>query len=186
MLHKEAELGSAKAAGRLNQLYCLSSLSTCSIEEVAAVSEGPMLFELDLRLPKSIRDDLIRRVNAHEQFKGIVINAQYSSDRISEEEWKHDFQLPPYLKIGSLESYRQEHVVSNCLKTAYGFARDAVKIDHKDLKDIKQRTRGRLVVKGIMCLEDALAALEFGADDIWISNGARTMPTAIDVLPAIA
>jgi len=65
MLHKDAELGSAKAAGKLNQLYCLSSLSTCSIEEVAAVSDGPMLFELDLRFPKHIREDMIRRVNAH-------------------------------------------------------------------------------------------------------------------------
>ena len=76
-------------------------------------------------------------------------------------------------------------MINNCLKTAYGFTRDSVKVTLADLREIKQRTKGRLVVKGVMCLEDALLALENGADDIWVSNGGRTLPTAIEVFPAI-
>jgi len=48
----------------------------------------------------------------------------------------------------------------------------------------------KVVVKGIMCKEDALMVLENGADSIWISNGSHvkpeTAPATINVLPAIS
>lgn len=92
LAHKDAELASSKAAESLNQLFALSSLSTASLEEVAAHSpNAKILFELDMRLPRAVRDDLIRRILKHPQFVGIVINAQYVSSRITENEWKNDF-----------------------------------------------------------------------------------------------
>jgi isopentenyl diphosphate isomerase/L-lactate dehydrogenase-like FMN-dependent dehydrogenase len=61
MVHKDGELASAKAAAELGQLFTLSSSSTFSIEEVVKATDGKgkMLLEIDIRLKKEIRDDLI-------------------------------------------------------------------------------------------------------------------------------
>lgn len=48
----------------------------------------------------------------------------------------------------------------------------------------------KVVVKGVMCREDALLVLDNGADAIWVSNGSNvkpeTAPSTINVLPSIA
>ena len=48
----------------------------------------------------------------------------------------------------------------------------------------------KVVIKGIMCKEDALLAMESGADALWISNGCHlkpeTAPSTISVLPSIS
>ena len=77
MVHKDGELASAIAAAELNQLFVLSSESTFSIEEVvkATKGKGPKLFEIDVRLPDVIIQDLVKRVAAHDCFVGIVVNA---------------------------------------------------------------------------------------------------------------
>ena len=55
---------------------------------------------------------------------------------------------------------------------------------------MKLRKGMKLVVKGIMCKEDGLAAMDYGSDSIWISNGCHlkpeTSPSTISVLPSIA
>ena len=63
----------------------------------------------------------------------------------------------------------------------------------KDIASIKSdsgRNDFKVIVKGVMCEEDALAVLEAGADGIWISNGSHlkpvSSPSTIDVLPSIA
>ena len=57
------------------------------------------------------------------------------------------------------------------------------------LRDIRARWKGKLVVKGVITTEDAKAALDCGADGIWVSNhGARQLdacPSPIEVLPDI-
>ena len=60
--HVEGEKASALAAAESNQIYVLSSFSSFCIEEVAMASSGPMMFELDMRLPERVRSDLIHRV----------------------------------------------------------------------------------------------------------------------------
>ena len=107
MVHKEGELASAKAAAELNQLYVLSAASTYSIEQVveATKGNGNMLLELDVRLPKLVVLDLVLRASQHKCFKGVVLNCQYLTSRVSENEWKNDFVIPPHLKAGSLLKY---------------------------------------------------------------------------------
>ena len=68
--------------------------------------------------------------------------------------------------------------------------------DHKDnefsweiIRLIKEETKMPVFAKGIMCMEDAFLALQYGADGIYVSNhGARqldTTPATIEVLPEI-
>lgn len=88
-------------------MYVLSASSTYSIEEVveATKGQGSMLLELDVRLPKMVVLDLVARASKHKCFKGVVLNAQFLSSRVSENEWKNDFVVTPHLKAGSLLKY---------------------------------------------------------------------------------
>ena len=122
IVHKDAEKASALAAAELNQLYVLSAASTCSIEEVvqATNGKGNKLFEIDARLPMPVIQDLAKRVAAHPCFKGLVVNAQYLSGRVTENEWKNDFALPPHLTAGSLIKYKNTYGNSNDIRDSYG------------------------------------------------------------------
>jgi len=105
MVHKDGELASAQAAADLKQIYVLSSESTFSIEEIvkATNGQGTKMLEVDIRLPDNVILDLVKRASQHACFKGIVINAQYISNRITENEWKNDFVIPPHLTAGTLK-----------------------------------------------------------------------------------
>lgn len=193
MVNKQAEKASALAAADMNQVYVLSSASTCSIEEVveATKGKGTKYFELDTRLPNAVIQDLVRRVSAHACFKGLVINAQYLSERVTENEWKNDFEIPPHLKAGTLIKYKDTYGSSNAIRDSYGLLSNKNAFKMSDVKKMKNEVRGdiKIIIKGVMCKEDALAAMNCGADAIWVSNGshlkALSAPSTINVLKGI-
>jgi len=158
----------------------------------ASNEHGSKFFELDARLPEPIRHDLIDRVAAHACFKGIIINAQYLSGRVTENEWKNDFIIPPHLVAGNLIKYKETYGNSHEIRDSYGLLNNKFGgMKPHEIRKIKQHLSGnrsdiKIIVKGIMCVEDAMAALEFGADCIYVSNGSHqkawSAPSTINVL----
>lgn len=100
----------------------MSCESTFSIEEVvkATNGKGPKLFEIDARLPEPVILDLVKRVSEHSCFIGIVVNAQFISNRVTENEWKNDFIIPPFLKAGTLMKYKAQYGTTDTLRDSYG------------------------------------------------------------------
>lgn len=153
-------------------------------------------FELDARLPEAVRKDLVDRVAAHPCFKGIIINAQYLTGRVTENEWKNDFILPPHLVAGNLIKYKDSYGNSHDLRNSYGLLSN--RFGGMSLDDIHKmkaylsgsRSDMKVVVKGIMCSEDALAVIGAGADAVYISNGSHlkawSAPSTINVLRNIS
>lgn len=78
------------------------------------------MLEIDLRLPDPVIFDLVKRASQHDCFVGIVVNAQFISNRITENEWKNDFIIPPYLNAGNLKKYENQFGTSNNLRDCYG------------------------------------------------------------------
>lgn len=200
MAHKDGEIASAMAAASLNQMYCLSASSTKSIEEVAEAvgTQGKLMFETDLRLPNEVRYDLIKRISKFQCFKAIVINSQYQTLRITENEWKNDFEVPRYLKAGTLIKYKNKMGSSDVVRSGYGLlANDEKSVGittemislTKRLLINEGRSDIKIVVKGIMSKEDAAIALDAGANAIWVSNGGHIkqegQPSAVNALKAI-
>lgn len=99
------------------------------------------------------------------------------STLVTENEWKNDFKLPPYLKLGSLLKYQKTYGCSDNLRDAYGLLNPGSKVGIEELKEIKQMlkysTPVKMIVKGVMSREDALLVTSIGADHIWISNGRK-------------
>lgn len=205
--HKDGELASAAAAAEMNQLYVLSAASTHSIEDVvkATRGKGRMMLEIDMRLPKMIVSDLIVRISKHDCFIGVVLNAHYHSDRVTENEWKNDFLIPAHLSAGTLVKYAWQVPSSltenaEALGSCYGLLKNADATNRKetfglgDISFIKSMFEGRtadvkIVVKGIMTADDAVDVIKAGADAIWISNGGHVKachaPSTLTVLKNI-
>lgn len=78
------------------------------------------MLEVDARLPEPVILDLVKRASKHSSFVGIVINAQFISNRVSENEWKNDFIIPPYLKSANLRQYKDQYGSSDDLRDGYG------------------------------------------------------------------
>jgi hypothetical protein len=49
-----------------------------------------------------------------------VINAQYLSERVTENEWKNDFEIPPHLKAGTLIKYKDTYGNTKDIRDSYG------------------------------------------------------------------
>jgi len=100
-----------------------------------------MMLEIDCRLPNPIISDLVERASKHDCFKGIVVNAQFVSSRVTENEWKNDFVIPPFLKAGNLVDYIGKYGTNLELRDCYGLlspeSRQGQRFSLEDIKKIK-------------------------------------------------
>jgi (S)-2-hydroxy-acid oxidase len=110
-----------------------------------------------------------------------------------EQDVRNGFELPSHLKMENMARYMS---VKTSLKSDKESALAEYARDHKqneigwDIIPYIKRVSGlKVFAKGIMCAEDAVLAIEHGADGIYVSNhGARqldTTPATIDVLPEV-
>jgi (S)-mandelate dehydrogenase len=71
----------------------------------------------------------------------------------------------------------------------YSFSQINSRLSWRDVERIRQRWSGKLVIKGLLCVEDALRSVEVGADGIVLSNhGGRQLDGAVsgvELLPAV-
>ena len=157
-----------------------------------------MMFELDMRLPERVRTELISRVMRFPQFKAIVINAAYQSQRITKNEYTNNFEMPPYLVADNIHEYKKSNGKEGNIRNAYGlfstnngwYGAGNVSSEIGKIKAQVAAKNLKIVVKGVMCKEDALEAIGNGADAIWISNQggakAHSSPSSISVLKSIS
>ncbi len=113
-----------------------------------------------------------------------------------EQDTRNSFTLPPHLDLANLAKYNAVGEVKDLAanQTSSGLANyvaqhKANNIGWDVIKYIKKESGLKVIAKGIMCYEDALLAIENGADGVYVSNhGARqldTTPATIEVLPEI-
>ena len=126
-----------------------------------------------------------------------MLNAAYQTNRVTENEWKNDFELPKHLHSANLLKYKAKFGRSESTRDGYGMLMNAGKcISLTDISTTKKylvdagRNDIKVIVKGVMCKEDASAVIEAGANAIWVSNGgylkSEGQPSTISVLSAIS
>jgi len=197
MAHQDGEVATVRAAGRLNTLCCLSSWSTKSLEEVSQAGPDVLKwFQLYVYKDREVVKDLVRRAEKA-GFVAFAVTVDTPILGRREADVKNQFSLPSHLTMGNFASVGGEHSSgpqSGAGGTGSGLASYVSSlIDHtltwKDIAWLRSFTKCKIVVKGIMGVEDAIKAVENGVDAIWVSNhGARqldTAPATIEVLPDI-
>ena len=212
MQHADGEILAAKAAESFGIPFTLSTMSICSIEEVAAHTKAPFWFQLYVMRDRDFVERLVDRAKAA-NCGALVLTLDLQILGRRHKDLKNGLSAPPKLTLpnivnmmtkprwclGMLGTRRRQF--GNVVGHVKGMADmgslsewTAKQFDPKlnwgDVEWIKKRWGGKLILKGIMDVEDAKLAVESGADALIVSNhGGRQLdgaPSSIEALPAIA
>jgi len=182
VFHPEGELAVARGASSTGTTYVLSTLSNTAVEEVSRATTHPLWFQVYVQPEMELSHELVRRAEeAGARVICLTVDAPVPGARSREE--KARFRLPPGLQLPHLVKRRGPGLYTLDRVVPIRFVWD-------DVAQIIARARVPVLLKGIMCAEDALLAVQLGAAGLIVSNhGGRqldTAPATIEVLPEIA
>ena len=211
MQHGDGEILACRAAHAAGIQYCLSTMSICSIEDVAAETTRPFWFQLYVMRDRGFVKALIERVAAAkcsalfltvdlpvngqrhcDQRNGLSVPPRITLRTI------YDVAVRPRWALGILKGKRK--TFGNIAGHMPGFSGITLAewtqsqfdqtVSWKDIAWIRALWPGKLVLKGILDPEDAREAAKSGADAIVVSNhGGRQLdgaPSSISALPKVA
>ncbi|MEK8032574.1 alpha-hydroxy acid oxidase [Ideonella sp. DXS29W] len=212
MQHADGEMLAARAAEKFGVPFTLSTMSICSIEDVAAATTAPFWFQLYVMRDRDFIERLIDRAKAAKcSALMLTLDLQILGQR--HKDLKNGLSAPPKPTIANLINLAtkprwclgmlgtKRRSFGNIVGHAKGVgdlsslsAWTAEQFDPAlswaDVEWIKKRWGGKLILKGIMDVEDAQLAANSGADALIVSNhGGRQLdgaPSSIEALPAIA
>jgi L-lactate dehydrogenase (cytochrome) len=211
MQHADGEILAAKAAEKFGVRFTLSTMSICSIEDIAAHTKQPFWFQLYVMRDRDFIERLIDRAKAA-GCDALVLTLDLQILGQRHKDLKNGLSAPPKLTLANLVNMAtkprwclgmlgtQRRQFGNIVGHVKGIENmgslsewTAKQFDPAlswaDVEWIKKRWGGKLILKGIQDVEDARLAVASGADALIVSNhGGRQLDGAqssIEALPAI-
>ena len=212
MQHADGEILGAVAAKKFGIPFTLSTMSICSIEDIAAATKAPFWFQLYWMRDRDFMERLMDRAKAANcSALMLTLDLQVMGQR--HKDIKNGMTAPPKPTLANIlnlmtkprwclgMAMTKRHGFGNLIGHAKGVSdmtslstwtkeQFDPKLDWNDVEWIKKRWGGKLILKGIMDEEDARLAAESGADALVVSNhGGRQLdgaPSSIAALPQIA
>ncbi len=211
MQHADGEILAARAAGNFGVPFTLSTMSICSIEDVAAHTTQPFWFQLYVMRDRTFIERLIARAQSA-RCSALVLTLDLQILAQRHKDLKNGLSVPvkptlaslanlltkPQWCLGMLGTRRRQfgnivgHVsgVDDMSSLSEWTTRQFdPTLNWNDVEWIKKRWGGKLILKGIQDVEDARLAVSSGADALIVSNhGGRQLDGAessIRALPAI-
>ena len=208
----QADIAIARAAHAHGLVYTLSTMSTTSIERMARAVQGALWFQLYVLKDHDFNLQLIDRAQAH-GYDALVVTVDLQAGGKREKDYRNGISIPlrpswrlwcdgvthpgwawRLLRAGlpqfeNMAGYGG--MADNGLPIAerVGQSLDDA-FNWEKLARMRERWKGRLLVKGVEHPEDAKRLVAMGVDGIWISNhGGRQLDGAMataDALPLIA
>lgn len=211
LFHGNGEIHGARAAQQVGVPFTLSTMSICSIEDVAASVTKPFWFQLYLMKDRSFNEELIARAVAA-RCSALMLTLDLTVMGVRRRDAKNGLSIPPRLTLrnafdiatkpawamGVLFGKRRTFgnlvarmpdtggllTLSQWIATQFDPS-----ITWADLEWVRARWPGKLIVKGVLDAEDARLAAEHGVDALVVSNhGGRQLdsaPSTIAVLPEV-
>jgi L-lactate dehydrogenase (cytochrome) len=212
MQYADGEMLAAQAAEEFGVPFALSTMSICSIEDVASATTKPFWFQLYVMRDRDFVLNMIDRAKAA-KCSALVLTLDLQILAQRHKDLRNGLSAPPKFTPSSL--WQLASRPGWCLKmagtkrrtfgnivghakgvgdlaslTAWANEQFDQQLSWKDVEWIKQRWGGKLILKGILDKEDAIMAANSGADAIIVSNhGGRQLdgaPSSISVLEQIA
>lgn len=201
----QGELAVARAAARAGILYGLSTGSTYNLEEVAAASAGPKMFQLYLFKNRDVTSELIGRCK-RSGYNALCLTVDVPVVGKRERDLRAGFSTSPNWSLDSLLSFarhplwsfqhlsKETRSMANFADRRHGdSALQRSQLDPsvtwKDVREIVEQWSGPFALKGVMSPDDARRAADAGVTAVIVSNhGGRQLDGAaapLDVLPDI-
>ncbi|MBU3012847.1 alpha-hydroxy-acid oxidizing protein [Polaribacter vadi] len=182
----------AKAAFEQNIPFILSTVTTTSIERASEITEGKAWFQLYHPAEDSLRDDILKRAEAAE-CPVLVILCDVPSFGFRPRDIRNGLAMPPKMNLTNiLQAFGRPHWSLQTLKHGIpnfanllpympknldlkqlGKFMDQTfsgRLDEEKIKPIREMWKGKIVLKGVACHQDAEKAIRLGLDGIIVSN----------------
>src|SRR5215467_2454472 len=212
MQHGDGEILACRAAQAAGIPFTLSTMSICSIEDVAGAVEKPFWFQLYVMKDRGYIRALIERAAAV-KCSALVLTVDLQVIGQRHRDIKNGMTVPPEIRLANIIDIATKPAwiwsVLNGKRKTFGNLAGHVKgmddvnslatwiqnqfdpaLSWKDVEWIKKIWPGKLIIKGILDPEDAKMAVKLGADAIVVSNhGGRQLdgaPSTISALPGVA
>ena len=211
MQHADGEILAARAAAKAGVPFTLSTMSICSIEDVAENSPAPFWFQLYVMKDRDFIGRLIDRAKAAGcSALMLTLDLQILGQR--HKDIRNGLSAPPKPTLANMINLAfkprwcmgmlgtRRRTFGNIVGHAKGVGdlsslsswtaeQFDPQLSWKDVAWIKERWGGKLILKGVLDVEDAKMAAETGADALIVSNhGGRQLdgaPSSISMLPKI-
>ena len=211
----EGELQLAKAAAKAGVPFTLATGSNTSMEKVAEQAGGKLWFQLYMWREKELSYELVKRA-ARAGFETLIWTVDIPHKPNREHDQRNGFSMPYQLNARSvIDALRHPEWLATVLgrymagpgmprhvnfpdqyqqkftgRATVAKALQADRLSWEDVDRLREIWPGKLIVKGVMRVDDARQAAARGVDGIVVSNhGGRSMdsaPSTLDVLPGIA
>ncbi len=211
LFHHGRELAVARAAARHGLLYGLSTVSTASIEEVAAVGPGPRLFQVYVAKDRGLVRELVERARAV-GYDALCVTVDTAMGGNRERDLRTGMALPPRFTARSLLSFALHPgwslraIGDPHFRLANIAHRKELKADQKegiaayldsqldrsfswkDAEWMADLWGGPFAIKGVMHPDDVRRAVDHGATAVMLSNhGGRQLdgaPAPVEMVEA--
>ena len=207
----DGEIKAARAAEKFGIPFILSTMSICSMEDVAANTQAPFWFQLYMMRDREAMANMIERARTA-RCSALVLTLDLQVIGQRHKDLKNGLTAPPKPTIGNIINLMtkphwclgmagtRRHTFGNLVGHVKGVSdmrslsawtneQFDPRLSWADVAWVKERWGGKLILKGIQDVEDALLAVQSGADAIVVSNhGGRQLDGAqssIEALPAI-
>ncbi|AHB00685.1 MULTISPECIES: alpha-hydroxy acid oxidase [Brucella] len=211
MQHANGEMLAAQAAEAFGVPFTLSTMSICSIEDVASVTKKPFWFQLYVMRDRDFVKNLIGRAKAA-GCSALVLTLDLQILGQRHKDIRNGLSAPPKFTpkhiwqmatcpawcLGMLGTQRRtfrniaghaKNVTDLSSLSSWTAEQFDPQLNWSDVKWIKEQWGGKLILKGILDVEDAKMAAKSGADAIIVSNhGGRQLdgaPSSISMLQPI-
>lgn len=209
MMWADGEIHAARAAEKFGVPFSLSTMSICSIEDVAENTSAPFWFQLYVMRDQDFMANLIRRAKAA-NCSALILTADLQVLGQRHKDIKNGLSAPPKPTLANiLNLMTKPQWCMNMLGTKrrtfgniVGHAKNVEDISSlsawtaeqfdprlswDDVARIKDVWGGKLIIKGIMEPEDAILAARSGADALVVSNhGGRQLDGALSSIAALS
>ena len=213
LFHGDGEPAVARAAAKYGMLYSLSTLGTTSIEDAAAATDGPKLYQLYIFKDRGLTEEWIARSKAS-GYTALALTVDVAVAGNRERDFVYGFGAPPRSRIKQVLSFarhpgwlarvllRKDLDMLN-ITTSEAAARAVAagirrfiddelerSLTWKDVEWLAERWGGPLAIKGVQTVDDCRKAADSGATAVMISNhGGRQLdsaPAPVDCIASIA
>jgi L-lactate dehydrogenase (cytochrome) len=211
MQHGDGEILACQAAHAAGVQFTLSTMSICSIEDVAAATTKPFWFQLYVMRDRGFARSLIQRAR-DAKCSALMVTADLQIQGQRHRDIKNGLTVPPKIMLANLIDIATKPAWALSVLTGkrknFGNLEGRVKgmsgikslaqwtasqfdptLSWKDLEWIRGEWPGKIIIKGILDLEDARIAAKSGVESIVVSNhGGRQLdgaPSSISALPRI-
>ncbi|MEO5895204.1 MAG: alpha-hydroxy acid oxidase [Vicinamibacterales bacterium] len=191
LANPDGEMAAARAAGAAGTLMVASTLSTCSLEEIAGAATGPLWFQLYVYKDRGLTRELLARAEAS-GYAAIVLTVDTPLLGRRFRDVRNAFTLPEGISIANFAAATADASRWGKHSSFSAYVHDLfdATLSWEAVEWLRSQTRLPIILKGILTEEDAGLAVHSGVNAIVVSNhGGRQLDgvaATIDALPEVA